>query len=168
MKKKFLMVNIFSVFAVLILIIFLPFIMVSLPPAVNPVENLTVNSSDIFMLKEEKYYYPMKGMVVEVTNDTIPIGIAAQTYELNFGRIPLNSTSRKILKFNSTVPTKVEFYLSGNITPYIVIPKKLYVEGEEKLEITFNGTKVGNFTGTLLVRNIIPKNILAEKIIRMI
>jgi hypothetical protein len=121
------------------------------------------------MFNDERWYYPMKGNVIELKNDTIPIGIAGQKYELNFGRIIKNSSTTKVISFDSDSFAVVEFYTSGNISPYIITPEKIYMEKENKnIRITFNGTETGIFSGTMLIRNIVPKNILAEKISRMI
>ena len=155
---------VFAVTAILSPAIFLYY-----APAVKNVENKTVEISGNIMFRDERWYYPLKGSVVELTNDTIPIGIAGQKYELNFGRIVKNSSITKVINLDTDNFAIVEFYTSGNISPHIVRPEKIYMEGgKEDIRITFNGTEAGDFTGTMLIRNIIPKNILAEKISRMI
>jgi len=168
MKKACLILLLISVLVVLVLTFFslsLP----SSPVDIKNVENLTFESSENSMFKEERWFYPLKGMVVEMKNETIPIGIAGQTYELDFGRIPHNSSVRKIINIKSDNFAKVEMYTSGNISSHILLPENFYIKGQEKkITLTFNGTDMGNFTGTLLIKNIITKNILAEEIIKLI
>jgi|GEM_PF-2408627 len=154
--------------AVALLVLFLPVILLPYTVNMKSVENLTFESSENFMIKEEKWFYPLKGQVIPMGNETIPIGIAGQTYEINFGRIPQNSSTRKFINLNSSNPAKTELYVSGNITPFMIFPQSLYIKGEEKMEIAFNGTEMGNFTGTLLIRNIIPKNVLAERLMGLV
>ncbi|MCK4634597.1 MAG: hypothetical protein KAT37_01865 [Candidatus Aenigmarchaeota archaeon] len=169
MKKINLVLLLISVLVVLVLTFLFSMLLPSSPVDIKTVENLTFESSENFMLKEERWFYPLKGMVVEMKNDTIPIGIAGQTYELDFGRIPHNSSVRKIINMKSDNFAKVELYTSGNISSHILLPENFYMKGqEEKITITFNGTDLGNFTGTLLIKNVIPKNILAEEIIKLI
>lgn len=137
------------------------------PVEVKSVENQTFETSENFMFREERWFYPLRGFVVESESDKIPLGIAGQTYELNFGRIPVNSSTTKILNMNSNNFAKIEFYTSGNISPYVTLPKSFYMKTDEKeVKIIFKGSDAGNFTGTLLVRSVIPKNILAEKIMK--
>lgn len=168
MKK----INLILSAIVMILVIFILFVSWSLTQLsdvkIKEVKNLTFEASDGNMFREEKWYYPLKGMVVPMINNTIPIGIAGQTYELDFGRIPINSSARKIINLNSNNSAKVEFYTTGNITPYMVLPENFFISGEKKIEIIFNGTETGNFTGTLMIRNLIPRNLLAEKIMVLI
>ena len=169
MKKAGLILLLISVLVVLVLTFLFSMMLPSSPVDIKTVENLTFESSENIMLKEEEWFYPLKGIVVEMGNETIPIGIAGQTYELNFGRIPHNSSVRKIINMKSDNFAKVEMYTSGNISSYIILPENFYMKGqEEKIILTFNGTDMGNFTGTLLIKNIIPKNILAEEVIKLI
>ena len=167
-KLKFYVLSVIAI----ILIIFILLISWSLTQIsdvkIKEVENVTFEASDESMFREEKWYYPLKGTVVFMINDTIPIGIAGQTYELNYGRIPINSSARKAINLNSNSLAKIEFYTDGNISQYMVTPENFLIRGEKEIEIIFNGTEVGNFTGTLVIRNIIPKNIIAEKIMALI
>lgn len=136
---------------------------------VKEVGNMTLEVGENLMFREEKTYYPLKGMVVEMNNDTIPLGIAGQSYELNFGRIPWNSSVRKMLNFGTENFVRTDFHVSGNISKFVIMPGNFYLEKDVgEVTVTFNGTEIGNFTGTLLVRNIIPKNFLCEKILRVI
>ncbi len=169
MKKASLILLLISVLVVLFLTLLFSVLLSSSPVDIKTVENLTFESSENFMLKEEIWLYPLKGIVVEMKNETIPIGIAGQTYELDFGRIPHNSSVRKTMNMKSDDFAKVEMYTSGNISPHIILPENFYMKSQEKkITITFNGTEMGNFTGTLLIKNVIPKNILAEEIIKLI
>lgn len=150
--------------AFVLLLIFTPFLLYD-GVEVKEVENITTEFSENLMFREERWYYPMSGMVVEMENETIPIGVAGQKHELNFGRIPEQSSSTKIIEFGTGSPARVEFYSGGNISSLIELPEKFYLRKESEIKITFNGSRTGNFTGTLLIRNVIPKNFLAEKII---
>ncbi len=135
---------------------------------VRPADNLTFEFHENLMFRDERTSYPMKGRVVEMKNETIPLGIAGQTNELDFGRIILNSTSRKVINMNSAETVKVEFYSAGNISDYIVMPEDFFMRGGNEVKVTFNGTSLGNFTGTLMVRSVIPKNFLAEKMMGLV
>ncbi len=155
------------VMPILIISLFLYYLPVT--PAGIISENMSFESSENIMFREEKTYYPLSGMVVKMENETIPLGIAGQTNEINFGRIPLKAYSRKYINVNSNRPAKIEIHSFGNITEFMDFPEHIFVENEEKkIRILFNGTEEGNFTGTLLIRNIIPKNFFSEKILRMI
>lgn len=166
MLKKYNFALTAAIIAVFVLLIMLlPFLSYG-PVEIKEVENVTTEFSDNFMFREERWYYPMKGMVVEMQNETIPIGVAGQKYELNFGSIPQNSTSIKIINFGSEGMAKVEFYSTGNISSFVTLPENFYIRNKEsEIKINFNGSHLGNFTGTLLIRNVVPKNLLAEKII---
>jgi len=130
------------------------------------VEKQTFEKSENFMFREEKWSWPIKGFVVEMQKDIIPLGIAGDTSEINFGRVPENSSTTKIMNFNAKEFARVEFYTAGNMSPYVEVPENFYMENEEmEIKLNFIGRNVGNFTGTLMIRNIIPKNFLARMMV---
>ncbi|UCG95914.1 MAG: hypothetical protein JSV92_02635 [archaeon] len=153
----------------LIMIVSVSFLLLYHNFEIKKVDKRTMEVSENFMFREELWYYPMKSEVIEVENDTIPVGVAGQKYELNFGVIPRKSSITKTIDMGSDGMARVELRSEGDITPYMKMPEKIYLKSEKRsIKITFNGTETGNFTGTLMIRNTIPKNFLAEKIIGII
>lgn len=168
-KKRILIVAVTTIVIILIMIFVMSLFFLARNLEIKEVGKQEREVSENFMFREEFWYYPMKGIVIEMENDSIPIGIAGQKYELNFGRIPLKSSTTKMIDMQSQGLVRVRLLSDGNITPYITMPEKIYLKGDSKeIRIVFNGTKIGNFTGTLMIQNTIPKNILAEKIVEMI
>ena len=107
--------------------------------------------------------YPIFGEVVIPENDSdIPLGVAVQTYELNFGRAPKEMNVSKMLNLSNSRFTPVKFLVEsyGNISKFLYIPKEKFIipsNMDEKLTITFDTRQPGNFTGELIVRVVYPK-----------
>ncbi|MCD6367655.1 MAG: hypothetical protein J7L45_01060 [Candidatus Aenigmarchaeota archaeon] len=156
---------------ILALIIFLLWnvsVLIVPPSEPSNVEKVKFDSRENFLFKIETWTYPMKGWVttLENNNTTIPLGFAGQTYELNFGKIPIKSNSTKFINFNTMDVAKVEFYKYGNISPYVIIPKNFELKNQSKeVKIIFTGTEPGNYTGFLVIRTIVPKNRIIERVL---
>ncbi len=111
--------------------------------------------------EEEQIEYDMKISVME----NVTVGISSDTFELNFGRIPLNGTSTKFvsINYNSTTPAKIILQTSGNISKYILFEKNNFIiEKSDKFGVLVNGTEYGNYTGVLTIKIKKPRNQLSK------
>jgi len=145
-------ISILTLVGAFILFLFLP---INEPPNTF-VENRTVSHKDSIFFKQDTVRYPAKAIVKNLTfvDNKVKIGIASQTYELNFGEIPIEVVVRKtiLLKNNEMRPVKVKFAIFGNITPYIELDENYIIleplESRE-IEVKLNATTIGEFNGEL-------------------
>ena len=83
------------------------------------VKNVTFEHEKSLFFILNSIRYPVYGNVTKfkVENQTVSIGVATETTLLNFGRVPLNFTVRKVinLKNYENVPVKVKLRSFGNI-----------------------------------------------------
>lgn len=117
--------------------------------------------------EEEKVQYDMKLAVME----NVTVGISSDTFELNFGRIPLNGTSTKYISinYNSTTPAKVVLETKGNISKFLILEKNNFIiEKNERFGILANGTEYGNYTGTLTIKVKKPRNQLSRLLLGVV
>lgn len=103
-------------------------------------------------------------MNAEVMNaDNTSIGIVVED-RLDFGRMPAGSDVRKTLTLNNdeSWPVKITITPTGNISRYVSVSRNDFMlDGAENIEVVFRSADTGNFTGTLDVTAIKPRNWLA-------
>lgn len=130
------------------------------------VQNLTVHNTENLFFKKHMTRYPVTGMVVNTTlgekNQTlIPIGVAAEATELNFGRVAITTKVRKILflKNNENLPAKFHLRMYGNISEFTEFERDFILNPKEtkEIKIIFNAFKLGNYTGEFDVIAFVPK-----------
>ncbi len=124
------------------------------PEPENFVKNKSLEHDEGIFFVKDIVRYPAKGNVTPLMreNRSIRLGIAAETYELNFGSIPQNLTVRKLinLRNNEDVPVKVCVLCYGGIKPLITVDKNnliLKKDEAKEIEIRFNATNIGSYTG---------------------
>ncbi|MFB6075518.1 MAG: hypothetical protein ABEK17_00070 [Candidatus Aenigmatarchaeota archaeon] len=122
--------------------------------------------NDYLFYRTELVKYPMSGQSVRVNNSNFTLGFAGQTYELHFGKIPLNSSTTKILNMSSKKDVKIKTYKFGNISNSIIVDKEFWLSGEKELKVKFEPEYSGNFTGVLMIRSIIPNNVLSKTFLK--
>ena len=168
MKKVHLAAIIVSILIVALVLFSWVGYLLSIEPEIKQVENVTRNSNENFFFREEVWSYPIMGYAINTSYENITLGIATDRDKLHFGRIPLNSSSRKQVDINVAKKAGVIFYKAGNMTPYIIMPQPFILEGEtKKITLRFEANDQGNYTGTFVIRNIIPKNIISEKVMEV-
>lgn len=134
------------------------------------VEKITSEKwEDPFFMYSETVY-PAFAQVVDKTyfgeNESVKIGIAGQTNELNFGRIPLGAGTRKIINVmnNEVKPVLVTVDVIGELKPFTKADKTkiLLSNGKKELIISCMPENTGNYSGEIKVRTVYPKNGLSE------
>jgi hypothetical protein len=120
----------------------------------------TVEYAGLFV-SERVTGYDMKAEVTSPDNSTL--GMAAEEH-LNFGRIPSGSKVRKTIFLVNDEQTlvKIRIMSEGDISPHISVSKNNFLlSNTSEITVTFDSENTGNFTGTLNVLAIKPKNWLA-------
>lgn len=119
--------------------------------------------------------YPTFGNVTElkIENKTISIGVATEPTQLNFGLIPANFTVRKIITIKNyeNVPVKVKMKVFGDIKDFISFSRNDFIllpNEETKIYITFNATKLGNYTGEIDVIVKKPRSTILLPLLKMV
>ena len=117
-------------------------------------ESRFIESSMGILFLNDITRYPARGNVTSLSKSRISVGIASQTYELNFGRIPENLTVRKFIDIanNEEVPVKICILKRGSIGPMLRIREDEFVleeKGEREVELLFNGSEVGSYQGEI-------------------
>lgn len=102
--------------------------------------------------REEKTQFNMSAQVINVTGPNTKIGFATQTYEMNFGRIPIGGKSTKFIDVSNPTnkDAKIKISFDGNITPYIHYShEELMIDPKDSMQIkiTFIAEEMGNYTG---------------------
>ena len=108
--------------------------------------------------------YKLKANVTElrVNDSKLLLGISNDQTEFNFGVVPENITVKKILnlKNNENFDSLIKIYINGDISDYIYVGEENFVlkskEGKQ-IEIIFNATKIGYYTGEIEVYITTPK-----------
>lgn len=144
------------------------FILISLDK--NPEPEEIINEAGFFHTESTLFLrdivrYPLRANVtpLRTTDSKIRVGVSIETDELNFGVVSENLTVRKFinLKNNGKVPVKICIPSYGNIKPYIITRKNNFIlrEGQAlEVEIAFNATRIGLYSGELDVIAIKPKH----------
>jgi len=108
--------------------------------------------------------YKLKANVTElrINNSKLLLGISNDPTEFNFGIVPENITVKKILnlKNNENFDSLIEIHIDGNISDYIKVEEENFLlKGKEnkQIDITFNATKIGYYTGEVEVYITTPK-----------
>ncbi len=130
----------------------------------NYVKNLTYQSYSGFLFKKEVTRYPIKVSIkpLEGNKSRINFGIAGEKYELNFGYMPLNTSSMKFIeiKNENNLPSKIWIRVYGNVTDLVEVNNSNFTLGsgeERKINVLLNATKLGNYSGELDIESKTPK-----------
>ena len=131
------------------------------------VKNKTEKYTENLFFKKQIIKYPVIGSVVNTTlgeeNKTIiPIGIAADSSEINFGRTAVTTVVKKILnlKNRESIPVKFHLRAYGNISRFMNFEKDFVLNAGEtkKIEVKFNAAQTGNYTGEFDITVLVPKH----------
>jgi len=139
-------------------------------------DNESVEQSNGFFIKNQIIRYPAKANVsiLNISDKNIKIGVAPQTYELNFGNVPQNITVRKFIQFanNENVPVKVCFVARGSISPLVKSTEGremiLQSQQQREIEITFNSTEVGLYNGEMDIVIRKPESFIPGSLISLV
>lgn len=117
--------------------------------------------------------FNMSAQVIKISGPDTKIGFAAQTDELNFGRVPLGGRSTKFIDVSNTFnsPVKLKAHLSGNITPLVDLSEQeVLLDPKEttQIRVTFNSNVIGNYSGNINIISHIPKYSLCNWLLEYI
>lgn len=117
--------------------------------------------------------FNMSAQAILVTSADTKIGVAAQTDELNFGRIPLGGKSTKLIDISNGFKSnaKVKTKMSGEISKYVEIRENETLLGPEEakqIRITFNSKDAGNYTGNLEITTHLSKSVFGDLLLKYI
>ena len=115
-----------------------------------------------YLFTKNTTQFNMSAQVIKISGPDTKIGFAAQTDELNFGRVPLGGRSTKFIDVSNTFdsPVKLKAHLSGNITPLIDLSEQEVLLGPKEstqMRVTFNSNAIGNYSGNINIISHIPK-----------
>ncbi|MEA3255769.1 MAG: hypothetical protein U9Q22_08055 [Candidatus Altiarchaeota archaeon] len=166
--KKIIKIAVIALVSILLILSLGLFILISLDK--NPEPEEIIKETGFFHTESTLFLrdivrYPLRANVtpLRIADNKIKVGVSIETDELNFGVVSENLTVRKFinLKNNDKVPVKMCIPSYGNIKPYILLSKNNFIlkEGQAlEVEIAFNATKVGIYSGELDVIAIKPKH----------
>ena len=166
--KKVIKIAAIALVSILLILSLGLFILISLDK--NPEPEEIINESGFFHTESTLFLrdivrYPLRANVtpLRIADSKIKVGVSVETDELNFGVVSENLTVRKFinLKNNDKVPVKMCMPSYGNIKQYVLLSKDNFIlkEGQAvEVEIAFNATKVGLYSGELDVIAIKPKH----------
>lgn len=117
--------------------------------------------------------FNMSAQAILVTSADTKIGVAAQTDELNFGRIPLGGKSTKLIDISNGFKSraKIKMKMSGNISEYIELSENETLLGPEEIKqirIMFNSKDAGNYTGKLEITTYLSKSGFSDPLLKYI
>ena len=86
-------------------------------------------SSSGFFASESVVSYRMNCSVVETESEEMQIGIAVQTYEMDFGVLPVGTGATKYINLtnNEPMPVKISLSVDGSIEPFVEINENNYI-----------------------------------------
>jgi hypothetical protein len=118
--------------------------------------------------------YPAWANVTEYNRSSakINIGVANQPYELVFGRLPISTTSRKIISISNkdVRPTRVRIFAFGDASEFMRYPDTFLMAAGESREIAveFDADVSGVYDGELVVRNTVPRYSFLDFLVEVI
>ncbi len=126
-----------------------------------------------YLFTKNMTQFNMSAQVIKISGPDTKIGFAAQTDELNFGRVPLGGRSTKFIDVSNTFnsPVKLKAHLSGNITPLVDLSEQeVLLDPKEttQIRVTFNSNAIGNYSGNINIISHIPKYSLCNWLLEYI
>lgn len=136
-----------------------------MPPAPSElVKSRNIEESESYLFYTKLDRIPMRGNITPfiMVNKTLPIGIAAQTDEFNWGRVPEGVEVVKFLEIGNRRGRdgKVNIMVYGDIRPYIKVGSEEFIiknGTKEEIQISFEGNASGSYSGEVDVLVRIPK-----------
>ena len=121
------------------------------------VDNESVDHYSGFFMMNDLVRYPAKANVttLNLSDRNIKVGVAAQTYELNFGNVPQNITIRKFINLRNGEkgPVRICAKARGSIAPHVYFhpgDDMILSGGEQKdIEIAFNSSRTDLYGGEI-------------------
>jgi hypothetical protein len=129
------------------------------------VKEQTVEESESSLFYTKLVRIPTRGNVTPfiLVNRTIPIGIAQQTSELNWGRVPEGVGVVKFLDISNRRERdgKVNIMVYGDIKPYIKVDSGgvfiIRSGTKEEIQLAFESNSSGSYSGEMDVLVRVPK-----------
>jgi len=115
-----------------------------------------------YLFIKDTTHFSMSAQVIKITGPETKIGFAAQTDELNFGKIPLGGRSTKFIDVSNqfNYPAKIRLVMSGNITPFVDLSNEEMILGPletGQISVCFNSREMGNYSGHINIISYLPK-----------
>jgi len=131
------------------------------------VTNRTVERSEKTFFIHETIRYPAKIRVTEFESNLsdIKVGIAGETWQLNFGYVPIGMKQRKFFDMANPKETDIKVRINsyGNISPMIEFEKNNFIlHKDEMMKVgviiePLKTTQPGNYTGEIDIFIVKPK-----------
>lgn len=128
--------------------------------------HMKTEHSESPFFKHSVVTYPAKVIAVDaldvMENDTIKIGVAGQTNELNFGRVPVGASTTKIIEIenNEKNPARLRINVKGKMEKF-TFPEKndiMLKPGKNAVMIKCTPKEKGNYSGEIEVIISYPKD----------
>jgi hypothetical protein len=138
------------------------------------VQKITRESREDFFFKKDIIRHPARANITypQLENQTIKVGVSADTHELNFGLVIQNMTVRKFLNLRTgDVNVKVCVVPYGSIKQFIEIEQNDFVmktNESKQIMVEFSGDRVGSYTGEIDVIVKKPKHDFLEPLLLVI
>lgn len=119
------------------------------------------------MFEEESIVY---GVRFSVGEEWTRAGVSADVHEFNFGAVGKGSSVKKTIELENKEETKAKALVAatGNVTPFLEFRGEVIIPagGKEKIEIIAKAQETGNYTGSLTVRILRPRQRFMEAFLR--
>lgn len=174
-KKKVGMIGGIGSLAAFLIYLFYPLIFpVSFQPLTGKAVSRNVTpkprSSENLIFRVKEWKYPMKAQVQKKNKSKTYLGVSTSTNKMNFGIIPKGAVVTKFLNITSPAgkKTKIKLEGKGKIGKKLEIGQNFfYLNGERKqVRISFNGSEIGNYSGSLAIKSITSKNSLFDPLLK--
>ncbi len=144
------------------------------PFEITYTDSINVDFSSDPFFKYSVKTYPVKVEAVDLAdatvNSSVRIGVAGQTDELNFGRLPPGTSTRKIIEINNNEKNKAKakIEISGNMEAFTRAEKNdemILLPGKNEIKIECGPERKGNYSGEIKITVIYPKSSFFENLL---
>lgn len=168
MEKRRLLLGLVAI-GILAISVLVPVISSRQGPPTNFVQEKKFELSKGYFYRTEITRLPA---TFEVSTNKSRIGISVEPFLLEFGVMPKNITSKKIvdLKNSRESPVKVKLKSYGNISPFLQFRNDFTLDSNQNksVRIKASGNKLGKYKGEVQVIIKIPKNRWAKWLLPLV
>lgn len=114
---------------------------------------------DQMMVERQANSFEAQGTAVMPEENQTDLGLVADK-SLNFGEVPAGAAVRKEVKVEASEGSLVDVSVNGNISRHMD-HTETRLDGNHRIEVVFNASEPGYYTGDVIIKTQSPKNGLA-------
>jgi hypothetical protein len=112
-------------------------------------------------LEKDTTTLEMNASGVNTTGDNLQLGLVADS-KLDFGEVPVESSSTKFINISTDNYARVRLDASGEIADKLDYKKQVWVDGDESISVKFEADEEGSFEGKMTIKTLMAKNNLGK------